>query len=332
MIMNSKEIVLANIELNNPPRPGLNFDRGRLSDLVYADLSPYGFNQKRWVEGEREYYDDEWGNLWHRMINGSKKGEIIKPFLKNWDDLNRIQPPDYSHSKCKENAESVFSQSSDKFKIVVMGGWVFDNARYLRDMAVYLYDMAANPDQLQDLHAIIAEVYEQKICLAGEAGADAIFLAEDLGTETGLLFSPKMFRKFFKEMYTKLFQLAHDYGMKVIMHSCGQNRKILPDLLEAGVNVFQFDQPLLYDMEELASLLRKHRAALFSPVDIQKALPTGNKEVILNSARKMLELFWGGLICKNYLDLSGIGVEEQWDDWAYVAILEYICDKINKSQ
>jgi len=133
-------------------------------------------------------------------------------------------------------------------------------------------------------------------------------------------------------MYTKLFQLAHDYGMKVIMHSCGQNRKILPDLLEAGVNVFQFDQPLLYDMEELASLLRKHRAALFSPVDIQKALPTGNKEVILNSARKMLELFWGGLICKNYLDLSGIGVEEQWDDWAYVAILEYICDKINKSQ
>lgn len=330
--MNSKEIILANIEWNEPPRPGLNFDRGRLNDMAFAELSPYDFNPKLWVEGEREYYEDEWGNLWHRMINGSYKGEIYKPFLKTWDDLNRLQPPNYSHPKSKEKTEFVFSQASDKFKIVLMGGWVFDNARYLRGMAEYLYDMAANPDRLQKLHAIIAKVYEEKICLAGQAGADAIFISEDLGTETGLLFSPKMFRFYFKDMYAQLFGLAHDYGMKVIMHSCGLNWKILPDLLEAGVNVFQFDQPSLYDMEELASLMRKHRAALFSPVDIQRILPTGNHQTIVNGAHKMLETFWGGLICKNYLDLPGIGVEEQWDDWAYVAILEFICERISKSR
>ena len=326
--MNSKEIILANIEWKESSRPGLNFDRGRLSDVVFADLTPYDYHQKRWVDGEREYYDDEWGNIWHRMINGSFKGEIYKPFLQTWEDLKRLQPPNYSHPKCREKTELIFRQANDKFKIVALGGWVFDNARYLRDMAEYLYDMAANPDKVQQLHAVIAEVYEKKICLAGQAGADAIFLAEDLGTETGLLFSPRMFWSYFKEMYTKLFGLAHDFGMKVIMHSCGQNRIILPDLLDAGVNVFQFDQPTLYDMEELASLLRKHRAGLFSPVDIQKILPTGDHQTIVNGARKMLELFWGGLICKNYLDLPGIGVEERWDDWAYVAILEYICEKI----
>lgn len=298
--------------------------------MVFADLSPYGFNQKRWVEGDREYYDDEWGNIWHRMIEGSNKGEIYKPFLQTWRDLKNLQPPNYSHPTCKEQTETFFRQASDKFKIVVLGGWVFDNARYLRGMAEYLYDMAANPDQLQQLHGIVAEVYEQKICLAGEAGADGIFLSEDLGTETGMLFSTKMFRTYFKEMYEKLFQLAHDYGMKVIMHSCGQNRKILPDLLEAGVNVFQFDQPTLYDMEELALLLKTHRAALFSPVDIQKILPTGDRQTIFNGAREMLDIFWGGLICKNYLDLPGIGVEELWDDWAYVAILERICEKITE--
>ena len=28
------------------------------------------------------------------------------------------------------------------------------------------------------------------------------------------------------------------------------------------------------------------------------------------------------LICKNYPDLKGIGVEQEWDDWAYNTMLE----------
>ena len=84
--------------------------------------------------------------------------------------------------------------------------------------------------------------------------------------------------------------------MKVIMHSCGQNRVILPDLLDAGVDVFQFDQPSLYNMPDLAALLREHKAALFSPVDIQKILPTGDRAIITAGARGLVDTFWGGLM------------------------------------
>jgi uroporphyrinogen-III decarboxylase len=208
--------------------------------------------------------------------------------------------------------------------MAVMGGWIFDNARYIRDMGVYFLDMALNPDQLNRLHKIIAEVYEQKIHLAGLSGADGIFLAEDLGTQTGLLFSPKMFRYFFKTEYARLFSIAHDYGLKVIMHSCGKNWTILPDLLEIGVDVFQFDQPTVYNMPELSDLLKKHKAALFSPIDIQKILPTGDRSIIEQGAIEMYEIFKGGLIFKNYLDLPGIGVKEEWDDWGYYTICELI--------
>ena len=37
----------------------------------------------------------------------------------------------------------------------------------------------------------------------------------------------------------------------------------------------------------------------------------------------MLETFNGFLITKNYPDLAGIGVKEEWDDWAYHKILEF---------
>jgi len=319
-----KDIILANIRHENPPRPGLDFDRGRQSDMCFSSLNAHGYVQKRWIEGVVEYYDDEWGNLWHRFRSASVKGEIAQPVLKDWSDLHQLHLPDYSHPDCARAMQEQFSQNPDLFKIAALGGWIFDNARYLRNMDIYFMDMGLFPDQLKELHEKIALVYEQKIKLAANAGADAIFIAEDLGTQTGLLFSPKMFRFYFKEMYTRLFSLVHQNGLQVIMHSCGMNRAILPDLLEAGVNVLQFDQPMLYDMPELANLLRHHRAALYSPVDIQQVLPTGNREKIESAALNLVECFQGGLICKNYLDLAGIGVKEAWDDWAYQAICRRI--------
>jgi len=320
--MNSREIILSNINHENPPRCGLTFDRGRLTDMIGCGLRPHGYTQKRWVDGKVEYYDDQWGNLWVRMREGSIKGEILTPVIEDWSQLDGMQTPDYSHPDCAVEMMAHFAQPSDKFKLAHIGGWIFDNARYLRKMEIYFCDMAMYPDEVDRMHQIVAGVYEQKIHLAGKAGADGIMIGEDMGTQTGLLFSPKMFRHYFKDMYTRLMSIAHDYGMKVLMHSCGQNWSIVPDLLDAGVDVFQFDQPAVYDMPKLAALLKERKAALWSPVDIQKILPTGDRAFIEAGAREMYDIFEGGLICKNYGDLAGIGVEEEWDDWAYNAILE----------
>jgi hypothetical protein len=88
------------------------------------------------------------------------------------------------------------------------------------------------------------------------------------------------------------------------------------------MDVFQFDQPALYDMPALAALLRERKAALWSPVDIQQIMPTGDRALIEGGAREMYDTFEEGLICKNYPDLHGIGVQEEWDMWAYRAICE----------
>jgi len=320
--MNSRDIILANINHENPPRCGMTFDRGRYNDMLGCGLSPYGYQQKRWVEGTVEYYDDEWGNLWVRMRDGSVKGEIHTPAIEEWSQLDDLQLPDYTHPSCAARMNDLFSQPTDKFKLARIGGWIFDNARYLRKMQIYFCDMALYPQEVKRMHDMVAKVYEQKIHLAGQAGADGIMIGEDMGTQTGLLFSPDMFRDYFKAMYTRLMGIAHDYGMKVLMHSCGKNWSIVPDLLDAGVNVFQFDQPALYDMPALAALFRERKAALWSPVDIQQILPTGDREKIEAGARAMVDIFEGCLICKNYPDLPGIGVEEEWDMWAYNAICE----------
>jgi len=322
--MTPREIILANIENTGAPRPGMTFNHNRLNDICDAGPGrPTGYTQKRWVEGKMEFYDDIWGNLWSRMADGCAKGEIHEQAITDWSQLAAYAGPTFDPATCTENYQRGFENGADRFRCASMGGWIFNDARYIRKMEVYLMDMAMYPGELRDLHEKVAKVYRLKIRAAADAGADGIMVCEDMGTQTGLLFSPTMWRDYFGELYTELFGLAHENGMKVLMHSCGQNWEIVPDLLEAGVDVFQFDQPAVYDMPALAKLLKEHRSALWAPVDIQKILPTGNRETIEDGTHEMCNVFEGSLICKNYPDLRGIGVDLEWDMWAYDAICDH---------
>ncbi len=316
--MTSREIILGNLNHTNPPRPGLTFDGNRINDALFSFLPACSsYTPKRWKEGSKEFYDDEWGNIWMRMIDGSFKGEIHKPALTSWDDLDDLRLPDYAEPSCYEHMMETFSQSTDKFKLAGIGGWIFDNARYLRKMEVYFLDLAMYPDEIKRLNSMVAQVYEDKIRGAAKTGADGIVIGEDLGTQEGLLFSPAMFREFFKETYTRLMGIAHEHGMKVFMHSCGMNWELIDDLIDCGVDCFQFDQPALYDMPALADKFRASKVALWAPTDIQTVLPTGNRAFIECETHRMLDTFKGCLIGKNYPDLPGIGVDPEWDRWAY---------------
>lgn len=321
--MTPRDIILANLNRSGAPRHGLTFSGGRCDDFCWCWVAPTAYVQKRWVEGVREFYDDEWGNLWSRMVGGCVKGEIHRAALESWDELERLRPPVYDHAAGVAALRAGFADAGDRFRAAGIGGWVFDNARYLRKLEIYLADLGTWPEELDRLHAVVGAVYEAKIRIAGEAGADAIIIGEDLGTQTGPLFSPKMFRRYFKPLYTRLMGLAHGYGMKVLMHSCGQNRLLLDDLIDCGVDCFQFDQPTVYDFSDLAALFRRRRVALWSPIDIQKVLPTGDRALIESEARRMCEAFAGGLIVKDYPDLHGIGVAPEWDHWGYQVVRDY---------
>ncbi len=314
-----REIIFSNLNHSDPPRPGMTFNRNRINDFCRGGLSDgLHYEQKRWIEGKMEYYDDQWGNIWKRMKDGCNKGEVHKPVIDDWSKLDDLEEPEFDIEKGAAQARKTFEDDQeDRFKVVGVGGWVFNDARYLRKMEVYFLDMAMYPEELHRLHALIGQYYEKRIHAAGKSGADAIMMGEDMGTQQGLLFSPEMFRQYFKKLYTDLLGIAKDYGMKVLMHSCGSNWEIVDDLIDVGIDCFQFDQPMVYDMHLLAEKFRRRKASLWSPVDIQRVLPTGDRQYIEEQTERMCEIFDGMLIVKNYADLPGIGVKQEWDDWAY---------------
>lgn len=325
--MTPREVIIRNLEFSDPERIGLGFDRDRQSDFQSGRAGPVpGWTQKRWVEGQTEYYDDVWGNVWHRLVGMSAGGEVHKPALEDWSMLDDWQPPDLANPERFRAIRAKNQEKPDHYHLGGVPGFPFAICRYLRRMEVYFQDLILERERIDILHDRVTDLLEKVIEQLAEAGADGIFFCEDWGVQDRLLISPAMWRDIFKPLFRRLCGKAQALNLHVLMHSCGYIWDIIDDLAEVGVNALQFDQPELYGLERLSGKLRACGICLYSPVDIQRVMPTGNRALIEASAENMVRLFGGqhgGLIAKNYPDLHGIGVQPEWDQWAYETFLKH---------
>jgi uroporphyrinogen decarboxylase len=91
--------------------------------------------------------------------------------------------------------------------------------------------------------------YNRRCYEAGRGGIDIAFHGDDLGSQMGPLISPRMYREIFQSRWEPIIKLDRAYHLKVMYHSCGSTRKLLPDLIDTGFDVIQTIQPEARGME-----------------------------------------------------------------------------------
>jgi len=128
--------------------------------------------------------------------------------------------------------------------------------------------------------------------------ADLISLGDDLGMERGLLFSPKMYRRFFKPRHKLIIDHIKRLSpnLKVFLHSCGSIYSLLGDLVEVGVEVINPVQISAKDMEP-AKLKREFGADLTfwgGGCDTQAILPRATPEQVKDHVRRNIDAFAPG--------------------------------------
>lgn len=322
MSISPREIIIQNIEYRAETRIGLNFDRNRRNDFAGTEVQ-HGIERKVWTEGDVEYSTDLWGNIWHRKTGMSQGGEVWKPVLEDWSQLESLELPDLDNPAYYQGARDLTASGTDCFKLGWLPGWPFSICRYMRKMEIYFMDLIEYREQIDVLHDRVTRLLEGVIDRYGECGLDGVMFCEDLGIQDRLLMSPGMWRDIFAPLYERLTARAHRHHLKVIQHSCGYNWLLVDDLCATGIDCLQFDQPAVYDQPALAAKLRSHGVGLYAPCDIQKVLPTGDRALIESETKRLTETFRGGFIAKNYPDLNGIGVNPEWDQWAYEAFIKH---------
>jgi uroporphyrinogen decarboxylase len=122
---------------------------------------------------------------------------------------------------------------------------------------------------------------------------DVVLFGDDLGMQTGPLISPAMYREFFKPRHRQLWSRAKELAeVKVMLHSCGGIRELLPDLIEAGLDAVNPVQTSCAGMDP-AELKREFGADLVlwgGGCDTQEVLPYGAPEEVRRHVRERVRL------------------------------------------
>lgn len=314
--MTPREIVRRTLEYAQPERVARSFGD---SDFVSAGCSAKT-HATQWKETGNGRWEraDEWGNTWGR-IDPTSKGEVTKGVLENIADVDDYTFPDYSHAEDYACVKEQRSQTPDKYVLGYLPGFAFSIARKMRKLDQYLMDLMLEADAMHKLHDRIDDMLADMIRNYADAGVDAVMACEDWGTQEQTLISPDLWKGEFYPRFVRLCGRAHELGIRIFMHSCGKIEAIVPGLMEAGIDVLQFDQPDLHGLDMLASHQEKGKITFWCPVDIQRTLQSGNEEAIRSKAREMLDKLWrgkGGFIAGYYGDNASIGLDPKWQEIA----------------
>jgi uroporphyrinogen decarboxylase len=177
-------------------------------------------------------------------------------------------------------------------------------AMYLRGTAEILGDLVESPAMAEAIFAKVAEFYleyNKRVFEAADGGIDIFMSGDDFGTQSGLFVRHEMWKRFFAPGLRRYWALARKYGVKVMHHSCGSIKPLIPDMIEMGLDVLNPIQPGVADMDPRDLKARfGARLSFHGSIDIQKTLPFGTPADVRAEVRdRMQALAPGGgfIIC-----------------------------------
>lgn len=139
------------------------------------------------------------------------------------------------------------------------------------------------------------------------------YVAEDLGSQEGLLFSPAQIHEFLLPRMKRMMDLVHDAGAYVFHHSDGAIREILPDMIETGIDVLNPVQWRCKNMDrqglkdDFGDQIVFHGA-----MDNQYTLPFGSVEEVNQEVAENIRILGdgGGYILAPCHNIQAVGPPE----------------------
>ncbi len=120
------------------------------------------------------------------------------------------------------------------------GSEPFYRYTYLRGHTQAYRDLVKNPDITHYcLEKLFNFHYENTKRIYGQIPGQVTFsyISEDMGAQTGLLFSPQIIAEFFLKGMKRMVELAHENDVHAFCHSDGAIREVIPELIDIGIDI-----------------------------------------------------------------------------------------------
>ena len=270
-------------------------------DTRYVYMNP----SRSWdpqIDLVEDSFIDEWGVTLKRPQNGFYYDYVGYPIKEPTKDALRRHPwPDPEDPSRYEGLREVARGLYNKG--FALGSYLkgsFETTWGLRGFEVALMDIALNPiffhELLDRVADILARMVERFLDEVGEY-LQFFCITCDLGTQQSLIISPSNYRSFVRPYEKRIFDIIWKKSKaKVAQHSCGAIFKLIPDLIETGVEILNPIQTNARGMD--TKLLKREfgRDLVFwGGLDAQKILPQETPSEVEKEVRRVIgDLSSGG--------------------------------------
>ena len=285
-----------------------------------AAFYPKWFKPVKMADGSYQTCDDDNKRMLSRMpVGATFFDQTYFPYADGYPDsyadldaeMGRIMWARHVHSPWDHAGEPGFWQklrentlklrkSTDKALLVVCGCNLFEWGTFLRRMDNFLMDLMCDTyhvekllDQLMIRHLATLE----KVCNAVGDVVDIIRFGDDLGMSSGPFMDANTYRTLFKPRHKILCDYVKTHSkMHTYIHSCGSISLLMPDLIDAGIEIFNPVQTNAWNMEP--GFLKKEfgQDCTFWGGGIETAgtLNSGTPEQIRHQVFERLDIFSKG--------------------------------------
>jgi uroporphyrinogen decarboxylase len=192
-------------------------------------------------------------------------------------------------------------------QIPYLGGVIFETAYRLRGLDNLLEDLASRPDFAEALLDRITDNAARNVTALAAAGADILFLGDDIGMPTSMLISPALWRRWFRPRLARVIQAARAVapGIPIAYHTDGWCLPVVGDLLDIGVAILNPVQPDCMNPAELRERFGR-RLTLWGTVGSAALMAYGRPQAVYEEVRRRVEELGreGGLILAPAYDLE----------------------------
>ena len=256
---------------------------------------------------------DEWGNAhWAGGAEGTTDHMVpAAGRAMSAADIERLPVPVINRCPDQSRLEAWHRAG---YPVFGYGGSIYEWSWWFRGMEQFLIDLVSDPPMAE---AIIGKVtaHTKRLALASaRAGIDVLCFYDDAGMQTGMQLSPDLWRQYIKPAWQQVLDAvrAESPDACFFLHSCGQIKAIVSDIVELGFHVLHPLQPECMDFGEVYREFGQG-IVLTATISSQKILPFGSPEDVRREVQRLAEIV-GEQKCTIFMPSNIIQPETPWEN------------------
>ena len=233
----------------------------RILDALGADVRCLVFNLENYGVKEvvsDEKIIDEWGCP---LVKSGEHWSRVDPPLAGatYEDIKRFPFPDPRENTrnrnlmeaakklYEENKYAIVARSTHSASFIEQGCWMMGTEDFLCDLVEETKEVELFLDRVMETQIAYYEEFLKDI----GSYVDIVETSEDYGTQNSMFISPETYASMIKPRRKKINETIHKYApqAKIFHHTCGAVRKMIPELIDSGIDILNPIQPGLPGMD-----------------------------------------------------------------------------------